>query len=72
MKLYIWKGVLCDYTCGMIAATAENVKDARAIVIEQARKQHESDYVVGRLMAGTKGTPKVFRSPGAAWVSGGG
>ena len=35
MKLYVWEKVLCDYTCGMIVAVAEDLEGA----IETARKE---------------------------------
>ena len=34
MKLFIWKKVLTDYTDGVILALADNVEDARKIIIE--------------------------------------
>ena len=27
-KLYVWKGVLCDYTCGMIVVIAQSYEEA--------------------------------------------
>ena len=71
MKLYIWHDVLCDYTCGMIVAMTENVEQARAVVLRQAKKRGE-EWRYQYLADGIAGRPKVFRSPGAAWVSGGG
>lgn len=32
MKLYVWTGVLCDYTCGMAFAIAESVEDAIQVI----------------------------------------
>jgi hypothetical protein len=32
MKLFIWKGVLFDYTDGVVFALAKNVEDARKAV----------------------------------------
>jgi len=34
MKLFIWEGVLCDYN-GMIVAVANNVTEARRMVMEK-------------------------------------
>jgi hypothetical protein len=28
MKIYIWHDVLCDYSCGMAVAYAENLEEA--------------------------------------------
>ena len=30
MKLFVWEGVLCDHTCGMMVALAHTVEEARA------------------------------------------
>jgi len=38
LKLYIWKGVFCDYTCGIAFALAHNEEEARhLIVVEDAQ-----------------------------------
>ena len=31
MKLYVWQGVLCDYTAGMIVALAPDMETALAL-----------------------------------------
>ena len=28
MKLYVWKDVLCDYTCGMVCVLANDLEEA--------------------------------------------
>lgn len=40
MKLYIWRNVLCDHSCGMIICIADDVESARIAY----RKQWEKDY----------------------------
>lgn len=35
MKLYVWENVLCDWTCGIIFATANSVEEAREIVLKE-------------------------------------
>lgn len=35
LKLYIWTGVFCDYTCGMAAVIAHNVAEARELLDAQ-------------------------------------
>jgi len=37
MKLYVWTGVLCDYTCGMAFAIADSVEDAIQIIATQGK-----------------------------------
>ena len=73
MKLYIWRDVLCDYTCGMIVAMAENVAEAREVVLAQARRRREGSYRIAQLAEGVQSTPtKIARRRFADWVSGGG
>lgn len=40
MKLYIWNDVLCDYTCGVLFALAENVDEARELIFNKYIKDH--------------------------------
>jgi hypothetical protein len=32
MKLYLWEGVLCDYTAGVMFALAESADEARELI----------------------------------------
>lgn len=34
LKLYVWRDIMCDNTCGMAFAIAHNLKEAKAKVIE--------------------------------------
>lgn len=36
LKLYVWEGVLCDYTDGIMFALAESVEEARQAILESA------------------------------------
>jgi hypothetical protein len=58
LKLYVWEGILCDYTCGIAFALAESVEEARKLVIE-------SEYEVNRthVEEDIKGEPKIFDTP---------
>lgn len=33
MKLYLWRDVLCDYTCGMAFAIASSANEARGMLV---------------------------------------
>ena len=35
LKIYIWRDVLCDYTCGKAMAVAYDVDEARRIVYNE-------------------------------------
>ena len=34
LKLYVWEGVLCDYSCGIMFALAHDVDEARREVLK--------------------------------------
>ena len=71
MNLYIWHDVLCGWTCGVIFAMAEDVKEARELVLKRGRA-HKDGYMVGQLAGAIVDRPKVYQAPHADWVSGGG
>jgi hypothetical protein len=33
VKLYVWEGVLCDYTCGLACVLAHDLEEAGALVV---------------------------------------
>lgn len=39
MKLYVWHGVLWDYTAGVMFALAHNKKEARELITEHMKEQ---------------------------------
>jgi len=39
MKLFVWKNVLCDYTCGMAFAYAQTLEDALKCFPDYVRDQ---------------------------------
>jgi len=47
-NLYVWEGVLCDYTCGMIVAVARSAEEAREI----AEKENSLKSTVSRRTRG--------------------
>ena len=71
MKLYVWTGVLYDYTAGMIVALAPDLETALAV----ARKG-EYSYAAPEEMG--RETPQVINLPGCepvepqVWVVHGG
>lgn len=71
MELYVWEGVLTDWSSGMIVALAPDLRSAKAAV----RKAH--GYSSDTLEADLRTKPQVIRitegMPARAWtVSGGG
>jgi len=36
LKLFVWRDVLCDYTCGLIAAIAHDEDEARDTIMGNA------------------------------------
>lgn len=72
MKLYVWEGVLTDWTSGLIVALAPDLRAAKTAV-RKAYGIPGSD----RLEQDLKGKPQVIKitdsTPAQAWtVSGGG
>lgn len=66
LKLYIWKDVLCDYSCGKIFAIADTEAEARIAVATAAQKRGRwIDDISHR-------TPEIHEAPFADWVGGGG
>lgn len=39
LKLFVWQGVLCDYTSGIAFALAKNVEEAREAILVEYRKE---------------------------------
>lgn len=67
MKLFIWRDIRCDYTCGIGFAMARNIEEARE-VIKSASEDWEWDIYKGELMD----EPEIYEIPTGAWISGGG
>lgn len=40
-KLFVWKGVMCDYTCGLAFALAPDIETARDMVIRDGASEWE-------------------------------
>ena len=72
LKLFVWKDVLCNYTCGMIVALAHDEQEAYQLV----RKASEEQWGACRLADFTveqcqEHTPLIFTAPTACYVWGG-
>ena len=68
LKLYIWRDVLCDYTCGIIVAMAHNIEDARSVVISSGLDEWNHTRVVRAI----EDDPEVHSNPYGTYVVGGG
>ena len=40
-KLYIWRNVLCDWTCGIAFAVAKTAEEARAVIVTETHGSYE-------------------------------
>ena len=86
MNLYVWHGVLRDYTPGMVVALASSLKEAREIVVRDFVKSYSSGwpkkqkvlkeaYLAEKeafIRAEISGSPEVIRKPESRWIYGGG
>ena len=64
LKLYIWTGVLTDWTSGMIVALAESKEAALELVKNECGKSEFNEASANE--------PKVYENPHAECVWGGG
>lgn len=67
LKLYIWRDIRCDYTCGIGFAMAYNLEEARQKIREYS-EAWEWDAYKEELM----NDPEIHEEPFGAWISGGG
>lgn len=66
MKLFVWKAIRCDYTCGIGFAMARNVDEAREVIKKSSedweweayKKELDNDY-------------EVYEIPTGVWIHGG-
>jgi hypothetical protein len=66
LKLYVWEGVLTDWTSGMAVALASSPEEA----VELLQQQLGPSYFNGVKLEGVE--PIVVESPAAFFVYGGG
>ena len=70
LKLYVWEGVLTDYTDGIAFALAHDVREAKRLLIEQGVDgQFPEPYWDGYRLNGVKAT--VVTKPSAFSCRGG-
>ena len=70
LKLFVWENVLTDYTSGIAFALAENVEEARKIILD--RFKTEEGYISDTLKADLLDKPKVTDSKEGFYIWGGG
>jgi hypothetical protein len=74
LKLFIWRGVLTDYTDGLAVALAYSAKQAVSLLRAESVAETGVDFLDGRFdgvkLDGVE--PEVFSSPVSAHVHGGG
>ena len=66
-KLFIWRGVPCDYTCGVVCAMASTPDEARKLVLKNA-----PDWARKPLAAAMLDEPEVHNEPFGFYIYGGG
>lgn len=70
LKLYVWEGVLTDYTSGIAFALASSVEEARQAIYDKSEK--EDGYISSTLKADIAGEPIVCNSTEGFFIWGGG
>jgi hypothetical protein len=64
LKLFVWKGVLCDYTSGVMFALAHDVEEARKVIQECNPNIHNFGELIEE--------PEVYEKPYGYALWGGG
>lgn len=67
LKLFVWKDVLCDWTCGVVFALAKSEEQARQLILEDGE-----DWEQNVLKSSISGSPEVYDSPKGFHIWGGG
>jgi hypothetical protein len=70
MKLFVWKDVLTDYESGIAFALAENVDEARKLILEKYEK--EQSYISDLLVSDLNAEPLIIENKEGFYVWGGG
>lgn len=70
VKLFVWEGVLRDYTPGIACAAARTVEEARTAILAACQSKDPSllGTLAGQLLVNE---PKVLDVPAGAYVHGG-
>jgi hypothetical protein len=69
LRLFIWKKVWCDYTCGVAFALALTADDARRLVLDGMKDSPLSAELLARELTDE---PEVYEQPYGFGVMGGG
>ena len=77
MKLYIWRNVLCDWTCGIMFAMANSIEEARVLIINDWLEDDvEPEWRIRRAEAInyeiSMHDPEVHEMPYGSYCTGGG
>jgi hypothetical protein len=60
MKLFVWTDVLCDYSCGMIAALAPDLETALKLMDSQAGREAMGSHDPEVIEVTTVAEPKIW------------
>lgn len=72
LKLYVWKGVLRDYSSGVMFALAHSAKEARQVIEKEFRRVRRGGEMTPDEKRDLAGRPEVVRSPRGFYEYGGG
>jgi hypothetical protein len=73
LKLFVWTGVLTDYTAGIAFALAESVDHARDVIMQrEGHKPYLEEEYHGTLWSDLAAEPDVYERPVGFAVWGGG
>jgi len=67
LSLYVWKDVLCDYTCGVVFALATSADNARQQIVGGVE-----DWQENAVRGAMAGEPKVYNDKMIFHLWGGG
>ena len=67
LKLFIWREIRCDYSCGIGFAMAHNVEEAREVI-----KKNSEDWEWECHEYELDNSYEMYEAPYGTWISGGG
>ena len=68
LRLYVWRNIWCDHTCGVAFALARTPNDARQLIVAAMSYGPEDTWLTDHLDA----EPEVYEQPFGFGVMGGG
>lgn len=60
MKLFVWKDVLCDYTCGMIICVAEDLESAKVEFEKTVKADWKMEEMPNHCKGATDDEPLIY------------